>query len=274
MYYLTMTLKDAVKAILGKFSLAITQKSKLVELTEVYRSHELLISKLDLLDVIFKSSGDLVSPKLIIEAGLSSTSQLGQDLFALSQSRFKRNGFFVEFGATNGIDLSNSLLLEKNFGWDGILVEPSKTWQTSLEINRGVTIDYSCIWTESGVELDFNETDAAQLSTIDIYSNLDFHAELRESGRKYKVQTLSLNDLLEKYSAPSAIDYLSIDTEGSEFEILKAVDFGKWKFRVITCEHNYTPNRSKIEELLYRNGYKRVLTKISKFDDWYVLDDY
>jgi FkbM family methyltransferase len=216
--------------------------------------------------------GDTVSPKVIIESGLSSTSQLGQDLFALSQTGFKRNGFFVEFGATNGVDLSNSLLLEKNFGWDGILVEPSKTWHPSLKMDRGVTIDFSCIWTESDIELDFNETDAAQLSTIDSYSSLDFHAELRESGRKYKVKTLSLNDLLEKYSAPKIIDYLSIDTEGSEFEILKAVNFDKWKFRLITCEHNYTPNRLKIEELLCRNGYKRVLTEISKFDDWYVLD--
>jgi FkbM family methyltransferase len=267
-----MNVKDAAKAILGKFGLAITQKSELMKLIQLYRGHELMISKLDLIDVILKGSGDVVAPKVVIEAGLLSTSQLGQDLFALSQTGFKRNGFFVEFGATNGVDLSNSLLLEKNFGWDGILVEPSKAWHPSLKMNRGVAIDFSCIWTKSDIELDFNETDAAQLSTIDTYSSLDFHAELRESGRKYKVKTLSLNDLLEKYSAPIVIDYLSIDTEGSEFEILEAVDFDKWKFRLITCEHNYTPNRLKIEDLLFRNGYKRVLTEISKFDDWYVLD--
>jgi len=267
-----MNPKEAIKAILSKFGLAVTQKSELMKLVQLYRGHELMISKLDLLDVILKSSSDVISPKDVIEAGLLSTSQLGQDLFALSQTGFKKNGYFVEFGATNGVDLSNSLLLEKNFDWDGILVEPSKTWQQSLKMNREVAIDFSCIWTESDVELDFNETDAAQLSTIDSYSNLDFHAELRESGRKYKVKTLSLNDLLEKYSAPRVIDYLSIDTEGSEFEILEAVDFDKWKFRLITCEHNYTPSRLKIEELLCRNGYKRVLTEISKFDDWYVLD--
>ena len=267
-----MNLKDAIKAILGKFGLAVTQKSELVKLLQLYRGHELMLSKLDLLDVILKSSDPVVPPKLVIEAGLLSTSQLGQDLFALSQTGFKRNGFFVEFGATNGVDLSNSLLLEKNFGWDGILVEPSKTWQTSLKMNRAVTIDFSCIWNKSDIELDFNETDAAQLSTIDSYSSMDFHGELRESGRKYKVKTLSLNDLLEKYSAPRIIDYLSIDTEGSEFEILEAVDFAKWKFKLITCEHNFTANRSKIEQLLCRNGYKRVLTDISKFDDWYILE--
>ena len=68
------------------------------------------------------------------------------------------------------------------------------------------------------------------------------------------------------------IDYLSIDTEGSEFEILNSFDFSKFKFRIITCEHNYTPMREKIFELLTKNGYTRVFKEISFNDDWYVSD--
>ena len=81
-----------------------------------------------------------------------------------------------------------------------------------------------------------------------------------------------MSDLLEKYSAPSIIDYLSIDTEGSEYDILNAFDFQKYKFRVITCEHNFTPMREKIYDLLIKKGYKRKLSNISRVDDWYVYD--
>ena len=54
-----------------------------------------------------------------------SKSQLWQDLFVLSELDFKRKVFFVEFGATNSIDLSNTYLLETDFEWVGILVEPA-----------------------------------------------------------------------------------------------------------------------------------------------------
>ena len=46
-----------------------------------------------------------------------------------------------------------------------------------------------------------------------------------ENGAKYKVETISLNDMLELHNAPLIIDYLSIDTEGSEYEILSCLDF-------------------------------------------------
>ena len=66
------------------------------------------------------------------------------------------------------------------------------------------------------------------------------------------------------------IDYLSIDTEGSELDILNNFDFNSYQFRVITCEHNYSSNRDKIYNLLSNNGYKRVMTDISQFDDYYI----
>ena len=76
--------------------------------------------------------------------------------------------------------------------------------------------------------------------------------------------------MLETYQAPKTIDYLSIDTEGSEYEILKAFDFDKYKFRVITCEHNFTPMRENIYNLLISKGYERKSTNISRVDDWYI----
>ena len=86
----------------------------------------------------------------------------------------------------------------------------------------------------------------------------------------YHVESISLLNLLEKYDAPRRINYLSIDTEGSEFEILNAFDFTAYSFDVITCEHNYTANREKIYELLTKNGYQRINQEVSQFDDWYI----
>jgi FkbM family methyltransferase len=116
----------------------------------------------------------------------------------------------------------------------------------------------------------FNESNNPDMSTIHQFSAQDHHASARKDGKTYTVQTISLNDLLKKYSAPSCIDYLSIDTEGSEYDILSNLDFDRYNFRVITCEHNHSPNRELIHELLTSKGYKRKFENISLFDDWYV----
>ena len=253
-----------INKLLGTFDAKLVRKS----------SHEILVSK--------ESKFRLYELSEFIDHNYfgeyfknlpNSKSQLGQDLFALSRLGFKRNGFFVEFGATNGINLSNSYLLETKFNWNGILAEPAKYWHNELRKNRKVNIDTDCVWVETGKELLFNEVDDAKLSTIDQFSKNDQYGNLREKRKQYKVKTISLNDLLNKYSAPELMDYLSIDTEGSELEILKSFNFDKYKFKVITCEHNHNDNREKLYNLLSQNGYKRKFTEISKFEDWYVFNN-
>ena len=200
-----------------------------------------------------------------------SKSQLRQDLFVLSETKYKRGGYFVEFGATNGIDLSNTYLLETEFSWKGILAEPANVWRLKLHENRpNAFISTQCIWSHSNSLLTFNETDYPEISTLDIFSNNDRHINTRQAGKKYEVQTISLNDLLRKYQAPKYIDYLSIDTEGSEYEILSAFNFSEYTIGIITVEHNNTPKREMIFTLLASQGYKRKYESISNFDDWYV----
>jgi FkbM family methyltransferase len=202
-----------------------------------------------------------------------SESQVQQDLFVLHELDFKQGGYFVEFGAANGIDLSNTYLLEKELGWTGILAEPAKVWAEDLANNRDCHIDFDCVWSKTGEVLEFNEAIAAELSTVSQFSDGDEHAAARANGNTYNVNTISLVDLLKKYDAPKEIDYLSIDTEGSEFEILNAFDFDTYKIKIITCEHNYTPMRGQILQLLKSKGYVRKYTELSRFDDWYVLND-
>ncbi len=201
-------------------------------------------------------------------------SQLGQDILALAMTGFKRNGFFVEFGATDGITLSNSWLLEKEFGWSGILAEPARTWHAALARNRNAAIEHDCVWSRSGETLTFSEVPGeAELSTVSALAGDDRHASARRGAREYTVTTVAFNELLERHGAPARMDFLSIDTEGSEFEILQSLDWSRWKFGVIACEHNFTPNRERVHDLLTSIGYNRVHAELSDFDDWYVLAD-
>lgn len=199
-----------------------------------------------------------------------SRSQIRQDIFALSEARFKRNGYFVEFGAANGVTSSNTYILERYFGWSGILAEPALVYHDDLFKNRNCHIETNCVWGVTDETLLFKETKIDGLSTIHSFSDLDMHKNSRKEGRTYPVTTISLGDLLEKYNAPDTIDYLSIDTEGSEYEVLRNFDFGKYHIQVITCEHNFTSSREKIHALLVKNGYVRKYEHISQFDDWYV----
>jgi FkbM family methyltransferase len=202
-----------------------------------------------------------------------SKSQNRQDLFVLSELNFKRDGFFVEFGAAGGVEDSNTYLLEEAFGWRGILAEPARTFHERLRASRRAQISTKCVWSESGKQLTFNEAPWAYLSTVESFSASDSWAAQRKSGRTYDVATISLADLLAEFAAPAEIDYLSIDTEGSELEILESFDFTKYRISVITCEHNFTPDREKIRVLLERHGYVRKREQLSRYDDWYVHRD-
>lgn len=201
----------------------------------------------------------------------ASRSQLGQDVLALSRVGIDKAGFFVEFGATNGIDLSNTFLLEKEFGWQGILCEPARSWQEDLKRVRDCVIDNRCVYSSSGEVVSFSETAVGELSTISRFMNSDANKVLRKASATYQVETVSLIDLLRTHDAPKYIDFLSIDTEGSEFEILNSFDFEQYSFGLICVEHNFTENRANLRTLVTSKGYSQIYPEFSAFDDWYVL---
>lgn len=106
----------------------------------------------------------------------------------------KRSGYFVEFGATNGRDLSNTYLLKKKYGWSGLLAEPFPHWHPDLRANRSAIIDHRCVWKASGEELCFVATDTApQLAGLESSAFDDRHSgRRREQGREITVRTVSL----------------------------------------------------------------------------------
>jgi len=194
--------------------------------------------------------------------------QLFQDVLAYFISP-KTHGFFVEFGATDGYFLSNTYFLEKQHYWKGILAEPARSWAEKLRINRNdCSIDFRCVWCKSGEKIDFVEDTLPEISGVSTTLN---KKRMSINSASYKVDTVSLSDLLDEHHAPSYIDYMSIDTEGSEFEILEHFDFSRYQFGLITVEHNYeTEKREQLLLLFSKNHYKRIFQNISAEDDWYV----
>jgi len=104
-----------------------------------------------------------------------SYAQLMQDIVVLLHSNFKRDGYFVEFGATDGIELSNTYLLEKEYAWNGIVSEPAPSWHADLNKNRKCIIDHRCVWKSSNELISFREADIGSLSTIEEFRHCDKH---------------------------------------------------------------------------------------------------
>jgi FkbM family methyltransferase len=129
------------------------------------------------------------------------------------------------------------------------------------------------VWKASGEELSFVATDTApELAGLESSAFDDRHSgKRRDRGRAIAVGTVSLLDLLVEHQAPGTIDYLSVDTEGSELEILEAFDFSRYRICLISVEHNdHAEKREGIRQLLQRNGFTRRFEQFSRFDDWYV----
>lgn len=198
-----------------------------------------------------------------------STSQYFQDLWVAYELGSLRGGFFVEFGAANGRRISNTYWLEHTLGWSGILAEPGRIWHAALHKNRKGPIDQRCVWKKSGQTVLFNQAPVSLNSTIHAYSDGDKIAHTRENGVHYEVETVSLTDLLRFWNAPRRIHYLSMDTEGSELDILRAFDFSEYDIELVTVEQT-SAYRDGIAELMAANGYVAKFPQFSRYDGWYV----
>jgi len=220
---------------------------------------------------VFEITDNLQSRKILLDLLPTSNSQTGQDLMAIFKNDFKLGGFFVEIGATDGVGISNTLMLAQEFQWKGILCEPSAFWKENLVKNRPESIiETRCCWSKSGEIVEFLESNENELSTISRFSASDSYGKVRKRGKKYNVETVSLEDLLVENGAPLTIDFLSIDTEGSEYFILRDFPFHKYRFNLVVVEHNFGPRRSDIQDIFARAGYALVFKNLSAQDFWFV----
>jgi len=211
------------------------------------------------------------NPNWVEDIKYLSFSQIGQDLWVLEQTGYKRNGYFVEFGATDGVLLSNTYLLENKFAWSGVCIEPNPKLFEKLKLNRTCKVSMACIGATTGEEVEFIFADA--FGGIKSYAHEDMHSDKRmayfKTGEATNLITISLNDFLKQINAPRDIDYISIDTEGSEYDIIRNFPFEEWNIQMMTIEHNYTERRADVRKLMRSKGYHCTE---KEFDDWYHKD--
>ena len=194
-------------------------------------------------------------------------SQHGQDEWIIREVfPDMRGGYFVEFGATEGTRFSNTYVLEKEFGWNGILVEPLDFAFEKLVKNRNCICENTLLWKNNDPQ-HFSVARWKMLSGItEVRSNL--RQEGSEAVDTKIIQPVTLEQLLDKHSAPKEIEYVSVDTEGSEYDILSVFDFNKYYIKAFTIEHNGPEAMQKIDTLMQNVGYE--LIKKVKCDIWYL----
>lgn len=204
-------------------------------------------------------------------------SQSGQDRW-IAEEVFPgvTDGIFVEAGAGDGIYLSNTHALAA-LGWHGLLVEPSEAF-TQLQVNRTEPGTVCCrkvlhdrrhkevLFRESQYSREFGRDDHHHLSGV-----VRSLTAYKVTGRTLSCPTTALTDLLRQHGFPRYIHYLSLDTEGTEWHILKELlrqNREPFYFGAITVEHNNNPTyQAEIRRLLTRYGYRYERTV--EFDDWY-----
>jgi FkbM family methyltransferase len=184
-------------------------------------------------------------------------SQAGQDKFVNdSYFRSMNNGFFVEIGAYNGIDGSNCYFFEKFLNWSGIAIEPSPTQFLALQKNRKCKCVNKAVAKKSEkiefIDVVKGYTQMSGINNSSYQKTLEIiKKDLRTVLDKKIIEAATFSEIVE-YNY--LIDYLSIDVEGGEMDILESIDFDLYKIKVLSIENNY-PNEINYEKYLSEKGF-------------------
>jgi FkbM family methyltransferase len=177
------------------------------------------------------------------------------------------NGFFVELGANDGVTQSNTYYFEKYRGWSGVLIEPvpnkylncinNRSKKTKVFCNACTSFDYK----EKFVEIIYSNLMSVSVNLetdIDIVRHIELskmHLDKSESTFTFGAIARPLNQILIDANAPTKIDFLSLDVEGSEIEVLKGVNYSTFFFNFMCIEAR---NIYKIESFLKNKGYSLI----------------
>jgi FkbM family methyltransferase len=197
--------------------------------------------------------------------------QYKQDFFVDKILKHKKNGFFLDIGANDGITFSNTYLFETERGWSGICVEPHVDIFKKLSEVRTCILENCCITDKDGTVTFRKVNGPDMLSGVVEFMNrsdsLDDH--IKKHGGSYediKIASYNINSLLKKYHV-NKIDYCSIDVEGGEWPIIKTIDFDNINISVFTIEGD----DDRITSFLKEKGYTCIK---SETDNFYINREY
>jgi FkbM family methyltransferase len=187
--------------------------------------------------------------------------QFQQDLWvALAIGHGKKNGYYVDVGSADGVVISNTNLLDQ-MGWKGVCIDPFPRNMQS----RTCQVFRQPVSSESGKKVQFRA--AGDLGGIE--STLGKHKDQIAASPMVAFVTATLDEILEKARAPNWIDYMNIDVEGAEYDVLRGFSLDRYNVGAFTIEHNYeVEKRESIRKLMEAKGYVRV--RSWEVDDWYV----
>ncbi|MDH3943092.1 MAG: FkbM family methyltransferase [Anaerolineae bacterium] len=174
----------------------------------------------------------------------------------------KNNGFFIDVGAFDGVYLSNTYLFEL-MGWEGICIEPHPSSFEKCKENRpnSICIHAACVGDNSIEQITFYSEELGFLSGL---SNREEELRKRYKGRNKNfagyeeilVPSFTLNDILTSQNQYSPIDFVSIDVEGAEIDVLKGFDIQKYQPSVLLIEANTYEEEIALDNyLLNKMGY-------------------
>jgi FkbM family methyltransferase len=174
-----------------------------------------------------------------------------------------RGGFFVDVGAYDGALVTNTYFFEDVLGWDGLCIEPNPTAFESLSTTRKSKC-INCGVSDVNGEMEFIKVNgyAEMLSGFKQYLAEDHIERINQEVEKHNdsvenimVKSRRLDDIFRENNI-TKIDYLSIDTEGNEFRVLKSINFDECYIRIISAENG--DDKSGVKQLLVDNGFSFV----------------
>ena len=198
-------------------------------------------------------------------------SQLFQDLaFLFFCSGEPINGTYLEVGVGDGINHSNTYLLEKKIGIKGILIEADPRQTKQISKFRGATL-IKCIAGSKNDVVSINLASIPELSWVG--KNKPNDNLFRSSTKKFAINSRTLDSILEENLKENTLDYLSIDVEGYENEVLLGFSLNRWQPKFINIEHNRDELQIDNFKNFFKENYTLVLESISDCDFWFVRND-